>query len=68
MRCRIRTALALAVAWALLSPSSRAAQLLYVANEDNSTVSQIDSAGTVSTFASGLSSPFGLPFDASGNL
>jgi YVTN family beta-propeller protein len=70
MTHRIRTALALAAAWALLSTApSRAGQLLYVSNFGNNTVSQIDSAGNVSTFASsGLSSPAGLAFDAAGNL
>ena len=70
MTHRIRTALALAAAWALLStPPSRADQVLYVSNGGNNTVSQIDSAGNVSTFASsGLSFPGGLAFDAAGNL
>jgi DNA-binding beta-propeller fold protein YncE len=70
MTHRIRTALALAAVWALMStPPSRAGQLLYVSNFGNNTVSQIDSAGNVSTFASsGLSFPSGLAFDAAGNL
>ena len=52
MTHRIRTALALAAAWALLSTApSRADQVLYVSNIGNNTVSQIDSAGNVSPFA-----------------
>jgi DNA-binding beta-propeller fold protein YncE len=68
MKRRIRTALALAAAWALLSPPSQADQLLYASNNTDNTVSQIDSAGNVSTFASGLDFPTGVAVDIAGNL
>jgi DNA-binding beta-propeller fold protein YncE len=45
------------------------ADLLYVANNANNTVDVIDPNGQASVFAStGLSGPFGLAFDSSGNL
>jgi hypothetical protein len=41
---------------------------LYCANLGNSTISKITPGGTVSLFASGLNSPYGLAFDSSWNL
>lgn len=40
----------------------------YVANWHSGVISSISTAGTVTTFASGLSAPSGLAFDAVGNL
>ena len=60
MTGRFRSALALAAAWTLLSPSASQAglSLLYASNSGDNTVSQIDSSGTVTTFASsGLDYP-----------
>ncbi len=45
-----------------------AAGNLYVANDSNSTVSEVTPAGVVSTFASGFDDPDGLAFDSAGNL
>ena len=41
---------------------------LYVANPSPKTVSKVTPAGAVSTFATGLTNPSALAFDAAGNL
>ena len=41
---------------------------LYVACMNSGTIKRVDSAGGVTTFASGLDSPVGITFDKSGNL
>src|SRR5438874_1475108 len=57
------------LAAALVPASARAAVGdLYEADFSSSTIFKFTPAGTTSTFASGLSGPFGLAFDGSGNL
>src|SRR6266480_4025799 len=41
---------------------------LFAADNGSNTIFKFAPAGTGSTFASGLSGPFGLAFDSSGNL
>ena len=41
---------------------------VYISNTDAGTITQINSSGSVSIFASGLDSPEGLAFDNAGNL
>ena len=41
---------------------------LYVSNSGDGTISKIDPSGVATIFASGLSTPRGVAFDASGNL
>lgn len=49
------------LAWAIATPPAQA-EFLFVANFDNNTVSEVTPSGSVSTFASGFSSPVGLAF------
>ncbi len=54
----------------VLSPTAIHAQVLYVSNEDGTTVSSVNAAGTITnhSFATGLSAPSGLALDTNGNL
>jgi sugar lactone lactonase YvrE len=63
----LRFAVALMAAVMLALGKTRA-DILYVSNSGDGTVSQVASNGTVSPFASGFTSPQGLVFDSSGNL
>ena len=54
------------IAAAVSFPFSATAATLYVS--DSNTIKKISSTGTVTTFATGISSPLGLAFDGSGNL
>jgi hypothetical protein len=52
----------------LVLGSGQAQADLFVANAGTDTVSRVTPGGQISTFASGFNFPFGLAFDAGGNL
>jgi sugar lactone lactonase YvrE len=61
-------ALALVAGLALLADPAKAG-MLYVSNYLGNTISKIDSSGNVSTFSSSLlNNPYGIAFDAQGDL
>jgi hypothetical protein len=49
-------------------PLCATAATLYVSDTGTGTIKQVSSTGTVTTFATGFSTPLGLAFDGSGNL
>jgi sugar lactone lactonase YvrE len=50
------------------APFAHAGDNVYMSNTGAGTITQINSAGSASIFASGLNSPEGLAFDGAGNL
>jgi sugar lactone lactonase YvrE len=67
--CRHIRALNFGFVFLLLGGSlAPAADIIYVSDPGAGTISEINSSGTESTFASGLSSPEGLAIDNAGNL
>jgi sugar lactone lactonase YvrE len=68
LRSRSMVCAFLYTGWWIAATSSAAVGDLYVSDFSNGLVLKFDAAGTQSTFASGLTGPFGLAFDHSGNL
>jgi DNA-binding beta-propeller fold protein YncE len=68
----VKPAVLLSAAWLLLVPSAATGALLYVGagapTESTGNIYAFTPAGSSFTFASGLNGPYGLAFDASGNL
>ena len=64
MKLRCVGLMGLFVVAAVLLP----AQVLYVADNGTGTISRVDLAGNVSTFATGFANIYGLAGDAQGNV
>lgn len=53
---------------ALVATASVSAQVFYVGNSGDGTISRVDMAGNITTYATGFTNPYGLAVDSAGTL